>query len=119
MRSVAGSRLRDAAALRHKYRLGAQAERDQDTTASLVQKPSVTSAPASRTRTMERGSLPPAIDSGGKVGALRRGDVAPLPLRLHGKMISSQITATTPERSIPTESISGLSQVRRSNGGRV
>jgi hypothetical protein len=50
-----------------------QVERRQDSTASLAQKAPVTSAPASRTGTMERGSLPPAIDSGGKVGALRGG----------------------------------------------
>jgi hypothetical protein len=31
-----------------------------------------------------------------------------LPLRLHGKMIPSQMNATVPKRSTPTESISGL-----------
>ena len=34
---------------------------------SLAQEASVTSAPASGTGTMERGSPPPVIDSGGKV----------------------------------------------------
>ena len=43
--------------------------------AALVQKPSVTSAPASRTGTMERGSPPPVIDSGCKVGG--RGAISP------------------------------------------
>jgi hypothetical protein len=40
----------------------------QDSPASLAQKASVTSAPASRTGTMERGSPAPVIASGGKVG---------------------------------------------------
>jgi hypothetical protein len=40
----------------------------QNSTAALAQKASVTSAPAGRTGTMERGSSPPVIASGHEVG---------------------------------------------------
>jgi hypothetical protein len=64
-----------------------QAERAQDSPAAVVQKASVTSAPASRTGTMERGSAPAAIATGfmDAVSVLVRRQ----PQQLHGKMVPS------------------------------